>query len=135
MKRAVLPMKRTGWGRASGPGRGWAGGVRGGEGGEAARLLTRNGEVRRAMRVLEHGWRAAPHPDIAEAYASVRPGDSVRDRLKRVRRLVEFRANNPEGSLAIARAAIDARDWTSARAALVPLVQGDATERACLLMA
>jgi HemY protein len=101
----------------------------------SARLLTRNGEVRRAMRVLEHGWRAFPHPEIAEAYASVRPGDSVRDRLKRVRKLVEFRANNAEGGLAIARAAIDARDWATARAALAPFVQGDATERACLLMA
>jgi HemY protein len=101
----------------------------------AARLLTRNGEVRRAMRVLEHGWRAFPHPEIADAYASVRPGDSVRDRLKRVRKLIEFRANNAEGGLAVARAAIDARDWASARVALAPFVQGDATERACLLMA
>src|ERR1041385_8301546 len=54
----------------------------------AARLLTRNGETRRAMRVLESGWRAFPHPEIAEAYAAARPGDSVRDRLKRVRRLI-----------------------------------------------
>jgi HemY protein len=101
----------------------------------AARLLVRNGEMRRAMRVLESGWRASPHPDIAEAYAAARPGDSVRDRLKRVRRLAEFHPNHLEGAIAIARAAIDARDWVSARAALQPYLQAEATERVCLLMA
>jgi HemY protein len=101
----------------------------------AARLLTRNGEVRRAMRVLETGWAAFPHPDIAEAYAAARPGDTVRDRLKRIRRLTEFRANHPEGAMAIARAAIDARDYGAARVALAPYVQSEATERVCMLMA
>jgi HemY protein len=100
----------------------------------AARLLTRNGDVRRAMRVLESGWRALPHPDIAEAYAMVR-GDSVRERLKRIRRLADFHVNHIEGAMAIARAAIDARDFPAARAALAPFTQGEATERVCLLMA
>ncbi len=100
----------------------------------AARLLTRNGDVRRAMRVLESGWRETPHPDIAEAYAMVR-GDSVRERLKRIRRLADFRVNHIEGAMAIARAAIDARDFPAARAALAPFTQSEATERVCLLMA
>jgi HemY protein len=101
----------------------------------AARLLTRNGEVRRAMRVLESGWRSFAHPDIADAYAMVRPGDSVRERLKRVRRLADLRPSEPEGAMAVARAGIDARDWASARAALSPFVQTGPTERMCLLMA
>jgi HemY protein len=101
----------------------------------AARLLARNGEVRRATRLLEAAWKVAPHPDVADAYGAVRPGDSVRDRLKRVRRLVELRANNPEGAMAVARAAIDARDWPAARSALGGIVRSDPTERVCLLMA
>ena len=35
----------------------------------AARLLTRHGDIRRASRILETAWKAAPHPDIAAAYA------------------------------------------------------------------
>ncbi len=101
----------------------------------AARLLTRNGEIRRATRLLETAWKASPHPEIAEAYAAVRPGDSVRDRLKRVRRLAGLRPNHPEGVLAVARAAIDARDWQAARTALGGLTRAEPTERVCLMMA
>jgi HemY protein len=101
----------------------------------AGRLLSRDGDVRRASRLLETAWKAAPHPDLAEAYGSVRPGDSVRDRLKRARQLGELRANHPEGSLAIARAAIDAHEWQAARTALEGLVRAEPSERVCLLMA
>ena len=101
----------------------------------AGRLLTRSGDVRKATRVLESTWRLMPHPDLADAYAAVRPGDSVRDRLKRMRRLADFRANHPEGAMAVARAAIDARDFEAARGALDGLARGLASERVCLLMA
>ncbi|MBN9009680.1 MAG: heme biosynthesis protein HemY, partial [Rhizobiales bacterium] len=101
----------------------------------AARLLTRADEIRRAVKVLETTWKAAAHPEIADAYAVVRPGDSFRDRLKRMRRLADMRTGDPEGAMAIARVAIDGRDWSAARAALAPLAAGTPSERACLLMA
>lgn len=101
----------------------------------AGRLLARSGDYRRASRVLETGWKAAPHPDIADTYAAVRSGDSVRDRLKRMRRLADLRPNHPEAAMAVARAAIDARDWQAARAALEGLAQSRPSERVCLLMA
>lgn len=101
----------------------------------AARLLTRADEIRRAVRVLETTWKVAPHPEIADAYAVVRPGDSVRDRLKRARRLAEMKAGNPEGAMGVARVAIDGHDWGAARAALAGLAAGNPSERACLLMA
>ena len=69
----------------------------------AARLLTRADEIRRAVKVLETTWKAAAHPEIADAYAVVRPGDSFRDRLKRMRRLADMRTGDPEGAMAIAR--------------------------------
>jgi len=100
----------------------------------AARLYTRSGDIRRASRVLETAWKVEPQPDIADAYAMVRPGDSVLDRLKRMRRLADIRANHAEGSMAVARAAIDAGDFTAARAALEGLAKAP-TERVCLLMA
>lgn len=101
----------------------------------AARLLTRHGDFRRAARILEAAWKTEPHPEIAAAYADVRPGDSVRDRLKRVRKLADMRPNHAEGAMAIARGAIDAHDWPAAREALAGLSKVQPSERVCLLMA
>jgi HemY protein len=101
----------------------------------ASRLFVRAGDIRRASRILEATWKHAPHPDIADAYATVRSGDSAVDRLKRVRHLAALRANHVEGSLATARAAIDARDWRSARNALGGTLRANPTERVCLMMA
>ncbi|HVY19970.1 MAG TPA: heme biosynthesis HemY N-terminal domain-containing protein [Bauldia sp.] len=101
----------------------------------AARLFARAGDYRRATRILEATWKASPNPEIAEAYGAVRPGDSVRDRLKRVQRLADLRANNPEGAMAVARAAIDAHEWQEARTALGGMMRANPTERVCLLMA
>jgi HemY protein len=101
----------------------------------AGRLLARAGDLKRAARVLEAAWRASPHPEIAEAYAALRSGDSVRDRLKRMRRLAELRPHHPEGAMAVARGAIDARDWEAARQVLEGLLRSRPSERVCLLMA
>ena len=101
----------------------------------AARLLARAGEFRRAAKLLEAAWKVVPHPEIADAHASVRPGDTVLDRLSRMRRLAEMRPNHPEGAMAVARAAIDAANWPAARAALEALVKSQPSERVCLLMA
>ena len=101
----------------------------------AGRLLTRRGDVRKASKVLEATWKKFPHPDIAEAYAHVRPGDSARDRLKRVKALNDLRGHHVEGALAIARAAVQARDWAQARDQLRPLLKAKPTQRVFLLMA
>src|SRR5690606_22292462 len=101
----------------------------------AGRILAAKGETRRAARILEKTWKRAPHPDVAEVYAAARPGDAPRDRLKRVRMLVQRRPDSVEGPVALARAAIDARDWAAARAALAPLVADRPQSRVCMLMA
>ena len=100
-----------------------------------ARSAGRLGDIRGATKVLEATWKLSPHPEIAEAYATVRTGDSVKDRLKRAKRLAGLKANHAEGNLAIAIAAIDAREWDEARTALEPVLTSKPTERACLLMA
>jgi HemY protein len=100
----------------------------------AARLSTRMGDVRRATRIVESTWKLTPHPDLAAAYAAVRPGDAAQDRLKRLERLAGFQGGHREGKLALARAAIDARAWGEARQALADLT-AEPTERVCLLMA
>jgi HemY protein len=100
----------------------------------AGRLLGEAGETRKAARVLEAAWRAHPHPDLAEIYAHVRPGDSARDRLARVQSLARQSPGDPEGALAVARAAIDAREFATARAALGALA-ATPTQRVAEMMA
>ncbi|WP_018183019.1 heme biosynthesis protein HemY [Kaistia granuli] len=101
----------------------------------AARLFTRQGDIKRAVRILETAWRHEPHPELAEAYGMVRAGDSAQDRLKRAQRLLTLRPGHVESHLAVARAAIDARDWPLARKELATIAETDRTERFCLLMA
>jgi len=91
-------------------------------------------QVRRSMRIVETAWLAQPHPDLADAYAHVKLGDSARQRLVRVETLAAKAPGHIEGALAIARAAIDASEFTKAREALAPFVAAP-TQRVALLMA
>lgn len=100
-----------------------------------SRLATRRGDIRKASKVLEATWRLFPHPDLAETYAHVRTGDSAVDRLKRVKSLSAQRANTSEGALAIARAAMEAREFEEARKQLKKVLQSEPTRQAFLLMA
>jgi HemY protein len=100
----------------------------------AGRLLGEAGETRKAARVLEAAWRAHPHPDLAEIYAHVRPGDSARDRLARVQSLAKQSPGDPEAALAVARTAIDAHEFATARAALGALA-ATPSQRVAVMMA
>jgi HemY protein len=91
-------------------------------------------QVRRAMRLVEAAWIAHPHPDLADAYAHVKLGDSAQQRLVRVETLAAKTPGELEGALAIARAAIDASEFAKARAALAPFV-ANPTQRVAMLMA
>lgn len=100
----------------------------------AARFLAENGEVRKATKTIERAWQASPHPDLAETYVYLRFGDSALDRLNRARRLASLAPNNIEGALALARAAINGREFAEARRALEPYLT-QPTQRVALLMA
>jgi HemY protein len=91
-------------------------------------------QVRRSMRLVEAAWLAQPHPDLADAYAHVRLGDSARQRLVRVETLAAKAPGHLESALAVARAAIDATEFTRAREALAPFVAAP-TQRVAMLMA
>lgn len=104
----------------------------------AAKFESEAHQVRRAMKLVEAAWLANPHPDLADAYAHVKLGDSARQRLQRVETLAAKtpadKAGHVEGQLAIARAAIDASEFARAREVLSPYVN-DPTQRVALLMA
>jgi len=100
----------------------------------AAKYESEAHQVRRAMRVVEAAWIAHPHPDLAEAYAHVKLGDSARQRLVRVETLAAKAPGQVEGALAVARAAIDASEFAKAREALAPFTASP-TQRVAMLMA
>src|ERR1700736_5032386 len=91
-------------------------------------------QIRRAMRIVEAAWLAQPHPDLADAYAHVKLGDSARQRLVRVETLAAKAPRHLESALAVARAAIDATEYARARAALAPFIAAP-TQRVAMLMA
>ena len=103
----------------------------------AARLLTKRGSLRAASKMVERAFADAPHPELAAAYLDMRPGDSNADRFARAKTLAKLAPENPESRIVLARAALAARDFDSARASMAPLVDAEAkpTARMCLLMA
>lgn len=103
----------------------------------AARLLARRGDLRKATRLIEKCWKLAPHPDLARIYLDVRAGDSSAERLTRAKTLAALAPDDLESQLAIARAAMDAREFALARTTLDPLITSETrpSARICLLMA
>jgi len=100
----------------------------------AAKFHSEAHQIRRAMRVVEAAWLEQPHPDLADAYAHVRLGESARQRLVRVETLAAKSPRHLEGALAVARAAIDASEFARAREVLAPFTAAP-TQRVAMLMA
>ena len=101
----------------------------------AGRQLASRGSTPKAARVIEKTWKRTPHPDLSVVYAFARPGDSPRDRLERIKRLARSTPHSSEGPIAVATAAVEARNWSDAREALEPLLDSRLSARACTLMA
>lgn len=104
---------------------------------QAAKLMMRRGDLRKASRLLESAWRLAPHPELAEVYVHLRAGDAAQERYERAKQLASFMPHDAESALSLARAAMEARYFDKARAALGPLLTRDErpSRRLCLLMA
>lgn len=101
----------------------------------AGRLLASRGNTAKAAKVLQKTWLKSPHPDLAAAFAYARIGDSPMDRLDRVRQLANMQQNSIESPIAIARAAIESKNFDAARSALEPLLEERLTQRVATLMA
>lgn len=101
----------------------------------AGRLLIRAGKMTQASKVIEATWKKSLHPELAEVYLYVRPGDAVADRVKRARKLVQLCAHELEGELALSRTLMEAGKLDDARDCLKTFIGPEATQRVCLLMA
>jgi HemY protein len=100
----------------------------------AARIHSNRGEARRAMSLLRRIYRATGHPHAALLYANAQPGASAVERLKRVRELIDMPPANRDAAMVVARAAIDAYDWATARDALASYI-AEPTQGVASLMA
>ena len=100
----------------------------------AGKRLAESGDTRRASKILNAAWLLNPHPDIADAYANVRFGDTARARLTRMQSLAAKVPGQLEGALAVARAALEAREFVASRDALAPYLSAP-TRRVATLMA
>jgi HemY protein len=92
---------------------------------------------RRALRTLLAAWREAPRPDLAHAFAALFAVETPVQRVKRMETLAAANPTNPESSLAVAEAALEAKLWGEARRHLLAAGAGDAnpSPRLCRLMA
>jgi HemY protein len=101
----------------------------------AARCHAHKGQARKAARLIEQTWRRHPHAGLARLYAFQKPSAAAPERLKRVRELLTTAAGGEEGAVALAQAALEAREWPAAREALAPYVSASPNSRVCALMA
>lgn len=101
----------------------------------AGRVFASRGQTPKAAKILQRTWKSVQHPELAAIYAHARPGDSVSDRLERVRQLAKMTPHSVEGPIALATAAAEAHDWDLARKSLDQLIGNEPTQRVCMLMA
>jgi HemY protein len=101
----------------------------------AARCLIADGSPRKAGKILRETWTRSPHPDLAEVYGNLKPGDGPEARFERVRDFVGDTVSNLEGAFALGRAAARAQRWDVARKALEPHLDDRPQARICALMA
>ncbi len=102
----------------------------------AAQLLAREGDRKRAERLILAAWRAQPVPELAAAWSALEPlpaaGELAR---KHLLRLADANPSHPESRLVAAEVAVTAHDWNAARTALGDLPMEAPTARACAAMA
>lgn len=101
----------------------------------AARRQIANGSPRKATKILREAWARSPHPDLAEIFARMAPGEGPEARFERLRDLTGAEPRSLEGAFSLARAAAAAQRWDAARKLLEPYLASRPEARLCALMA
>lgn len=101
----------------------------------AARKLAAEGRAWRAQDVVEAAWAQNPHPDLAVAYAAIKPDETPQERAERLIGLAHLKRDHFESRMLEAEQAVTLANWSEARRVLAPLASGFASARVCTLMA
>ncbi|MCL1630229.1 heme biosynthesis protein HemY [Roseibaca sp. V10] len=101
----------------------------------AAHALVAQGKGTYAARAIKRAWKAAPHPELAAAFAAIEKGETPRQRLSRFQKLIKMHPDADESRLLQAEFLIAAEDFPEARRALGDLFETRPTVRALTVMA
>jgi len=101
----------------------------------AAKHFAAQGRQWKAGSLIEAAWAQEPHPDLARAYASLKPEEPPQSRAKRLRDLAGMKPEHPESQILNAAVSISLGRLEEARETLRPLVERFPVARVCLLMA
>ena len=71
-----------------------------------------------AARVVVEAWRHCPHPALGRLFIALHAESTAVERLKRVEKLVADNSGHAESLLLLARQALDAKQWGTARRSL-----------------
>lgn len=101
----------------------------------AAELYRHKGKDRKAASLLQAAFRVAPHPELVAEWAALGETDTPLERVKRMQRLMEANPASPDGHLALAEAALDAKLWGQARTHLDKALNQRSSPRVLTLLA
>lgn len=88
-----------------------------------------------ATRVIKKAWAVQPHPDLAGAFARIKPNETPKERLARFVALTGQHTDHPETRMLKAELLIAAEDFPGARAALGDLAESEPSTRSLAIMA
>lgn len=95
-----------------------------------AKVLTRQGKVREATKLIEQAWDSTPHPLLAQAFVQAEPSERPQERMKRLERLTRQNPDHPETHRIVGTTALLAGLWGVAREHLEKLVAAERAEGA-----
>jgi HemY protein len=101
----------------------------------AAEMQSLDNNPKAAVKLLKKAWTAAPHPDLAAAFADIAPDETAEDRLQRFQPLLKINPDHSETRLLAAELSIVAEDYPTARKAIGDLVEDEPTTRSLTIMA
>jgi HemY protein len=101
----------------------------------AARHAAAQGRQWRAASLIETAWAQEPHPDLARAYANLKPEETPAARGKRLSALATMNPQHPESQVLSTAVAMSLGRYEEARESLRPLAERFPSVRICLLMA
>jgi HemY protein len=101
----------------------------------ASRLLAAGDDLRKASKILEESWRAAPHPLLAEAFMNLSLDETPTERFRRVAQLAALNPGHIESHLTFAEQAIAVQHWGEARERLIKALDQKPPIRAYRLLA
>jgi len=100
----------------------------------AARAQIARGYTRQAVKIVKKAWKLQPHPQLAQVYAELEPGETPSDRAKRFEKLLTLEEHD-EARLTRAELLIAAEDFPAARRAIGDLHATAPSQRVMTIMA